>query len=185
MSIYKNAGGLLLVVGALSGLAAVVNAQAPIPRPVPDFGRYSDIPEAVQKPEPGLRYRVVFDIGATPANPAAVHPGLERVARMVNLLAAGGVRMQPSDIVVTVHSGAALALLSEAAHKARNNGAPNPNSGILRQLAAAGVSIRMCGQSMRGRGIAQADLESVVQVDTAAIVTLAALQLRGYAAIED
>lgn len=159
-------------------------AQAP-PRLVPDFGAYKDIPDPFDKPDPTLRYKVVFDVSQAARTPGAVHQGLERVARMVNLLGHHGVTLQPGDIVVTLHGQAAKTALTAAAFGKRFGGAANPDAELIRQLTAAGVSVRLCGQSMMSAGFSRSELNPVVKVDVAAITTMATLQLRGYAVIQD
>lgn len=155
------------------------------PRLVPDFGAYKDIADPFQKPDPKLRYKVVFDVSQAARIPGAVHQGLERVARMVNLLGHHGVKMQPGDIVVTIHGQAAKTALTAAAFAKRFNGETNPDAELIKQLTAAGVSVRLCGQSMMSAGFARIELNPDVKVDVAAITTIATLQLRGYAVIQD
>ncbi len=170
------------IVAAL--LASPVLAQTQ-PRLVPDFGTYFEIPEPYEKLDPSLRYRVVFDVAQPARKPGAVHQGLERVARMVNLLGRHGVTPKPGDIVVTLHGQAAKTALTAAAHAKRFEGQANPNAELIRQLTRAGVSVRLCGQSMVAMGFAKDELNPDVQVDIAAITTLATLQLQGYAIIQD
>lgn len=114
-----------------------------------------------------------------------VHQGLERVARMLNLMARQGIDPQPGDIVVTVHGGAAKTTLTEAAFARRFPGEANPNAELIRLLAKAGVSVRLRGQSMMANKFARDELKPDVKVDTAAMTTVATLQLKGYALIPD
>ena len=165
-------------------LAVPALAQTP-QRAVPDFGIYSEVPNPFEKPDPALRYKVVFDVSQAARTPGAVHQGLERVARMVNLLVRHGVKLQPADIVVTMHGPAAKTTLTSAAFAKRFNGEANPNAELIKQLTAAGVSVRLCGQSMVAAGFARDELNPDVKVDVAAITTMATLQLRGYAVIQD
>jgi intracellular sulfur oxidation DsrE/DsrF family protein len=155
------------------------------PRLVPDFGAYVDVTDPFQQPDPTLRYKVVFSVSQPARTPGAVHQGLERVARMVNLLGHYGVKLQPGDIVVTLHGPAAKSALTAAAFAKRYNGEANPNAELIKQLTAAGVSVRLCGQSMMGAGFARNEINPDVKVDVAAITTMATLQLRGYAIITD
>jgi intracellular sulfur oxidation DsrE/DsrF family protein len=168
----------LLLAIAASAFAVPAFGQA-APRLVPDFGAYAEVAD------PTLRYKVVFSVSQPARTPGAVHQGLERVARMVNLLGRYGVKMQPGDIVVTIHGPAAKSALTAAAFAKRYNGEANPNAELIKQLTAAGVSVRLCGQSMMGAGFAREEINPDVKVDVAAITTMATLQLRGYAIITD
>jgi intracellular sulfur oxidation DsrE/DsrF family protein len=160
-------------------------ASAQPARLIPDYGVFNMVPDPYQKPDPALRYKVVFDVSQAARTPGSVHQGLERVARMVNLLGAYGVKLQPGDIVITLHGQAARTVLTPAAFAKRHDGTANPDAELLKQLAAAGVSIRLCGQSMMAQGYTPDELNPVVKVDVAAITTMATLQLQGYAVIQD
>lgn len=176
---------LLFPLGAALALAATpALAQIP-PRLVPDYGRYQEVPDPYLKPDPAMRYKVVFDVSQPARTPGSIHQGLERVARMVNLLNRHGVKLQPADIVVTIHGAAVPTTLTPQAFAARFKGAANPDAELIRQLTAAGVSFRLCGQSMVSGGYTKAELNPDVKVDVAAITTMATLQLQGYAVIQD
>jgi intracellular sulfur oxidation DsrE/DsrF family protein len=168
----------------LLAAAQPVMAAAPA-RLVPDFGAFTDIADPFEKPDPGMRYKVVFDVSQPARAPGTAHQGLERVARMVNLLGHHGVKLQPGDIVVTMHGQAAKTALTAAAFAKRYNGEANPNAELIKQLTVAGVSVRLCGQSMMALGFARDELNPDVKVDVAAITTMATMQLRGYAVIQD
>jgi hypothetical protein len=104
---------------------------------------------------------------------------------MVNLLNRHGVKLFPGDIVVTMHGPAAKTSLTAAAFAKRFNGEANPNAELIKQLTAAGVSVRLCGQSMVAAGFARDEINPDVKIDIAAITTMATYQLRGYAIIQD
>ena len=154
-------------------------------RVIEGFGRFSVIEDAELKPDPALRYRVVFDVMAAARAADAPHQGFERVARMVNLLGAGGVTMHPGDLVVTVHGPAARALLTDAEHAKRYEGAANASAGLLAALMKAGVEVRLCGQTAKAMAVTRAELLPGVHIDTSAITTMATLQLKGWALIQD
>lgn len=169
-------------------LPAMLFAQAqPVAqsRLVPDFGAYSEIPDAFQKPDPALRYKIVFDVSQPARTPGAVHQGLERVARMMNLLHSQGVKIEPGDIVVTLHGGAAKTALTEAAFAKRYADEANPNAQLIQQITKAGASVRLCGQSMMALGFTRDELNPDVKVDTSAITTMGTLLMRGYGLIQD
>jgi len=152
---------------------------------IPGYGKFAEIAEPFEAVDPSLRYKVVFDVSQPARKADEVHQGLERVARMVNLLAHYGAAPQAGDIVVTLHGPAAKYALSQEAFAKRFSGDVNPNAELIRQLTAAGVSVRLCGQSMAANGFARDELNPNVRVDVSAITTLATLQLKGYAIIQD
>lgn len=164
--------------------ATPVFAQSSAPL-IPDYGKFAEIADPFEAVDPTLRYKIVFDVSQPARKAGEVHQGLERVARMVNLLAHHGAKPQAGDIVVTLHGPAARFALSEAAFAKRFEGEANPNAELIRQLTAAGVSVRLCGQSLVANGFAREELNADVRVDVSAITTLATLQLKGYAVIQD
>lgn len=166
-------------VAALFVLVVGVPAQA---EAVVGYGAFTPLPQAGEQPNPQREYRVIVDLtqGGPDDKPLK---GLERVARLTNMLAANGVTAEKRSIVVVMHGGASLASLSDAAWSARNKGATNPNSALIRALTTAGVQVRLCGQSMVAHGLTEADLAPGVQVDLAALMTVIHHQQAGYALI--
>ena len=163
-------------------LAASLAASPSFAQAVSGFGGFKPLPEAGEQPDPSRIYRVIFDVSQGGADDRPLK-GLDRVARLVNMLAAGGVDADHRQIVVVLHGAATPAVLSDAAWTARGKGDANPNSALIRALIAAGVQVRLCGQAMAGNGITQADLEPGVSVDLAALMTVIHLQQAGYALV--
>lgn len=172
----------LALFAMIAASPAFAQTSAPL---IPDYGKFAEIADPFEAVDPSLRYRIVFDVSQPARKADEVHQGLERVARIVNLLAHHGAALQAGDIVVTLHGPAARFALSEAAFAKRFEGETNPNAELIRQLTAAGVSVRLCGQSMAANKFAQEELNPDVRVDVSAITTIATLQLKGYAVIQD
>lgn len=168
-------------------LAAPVSGQAggqTLPKAVPSAGTPRDIAGAMEKPDPALVYRILFDISAPPKDKAQPHQTLQRAGAMLNAMAASGVKPKAGDIAIVVHGPPDTILLTDAAHTKRL-GTPNPNRVLLEELANAGVSIRICGQSYLGHGYARDELHPVVQLDLMAMITIANLMTRGYGVVRD
>jgi intracellular sulfur oxidation DsrE/DsrF family protein len=160
---------------------------------------------ASERPDPALRYRVVFNITRADTSPDKANPSLESVARFLNLLAADGVRPQPGDVVAVVHGAATLSVLSDdaysrhaggmAIHNASlawfeqllSAGSPqrNPNLPLIARLRAAGVTVSVCSQALHAQSIRADEVAPGVRLDVSALTTLANLQLRGFALIPD
>lgn len=164
-------------------LAGPAAAQA-LPKAVPSGGTPRDIAGAMEKPDPALKYRILYDVSAPNRDKAEAHQTLRRAASLLNAMAANGVKPAPGDIAIVVHGAPDHNLLSDAAHQKRF-GTPNPSRQLLEELAAAGVSIRICGQSYLARGYARDELHPVVQLDLMAMVTIANLMARGYGVVRD
>ncbi|ONF97129.1 DsrE family protein [Sphingomonas jeddahensis] len=174
------AASLIVCISEASATAA--DDRHPV---VQNFGAITKVPDAKERPDPSLRYRVLFDISKGAPATGGVNPGLEKVARFLNLLGGDGVRPRPGDVVVVIHGPATSLVLSDAAYAQRNKGGHNPNLPLIAALRSAGVSMRVCSQALLGNRIASAELADGIEVDVSAMTTLATLQLRGWALIPD
>ncbi len=165
----------ILLALAGSGLlvpSAVARDRAPA---IANFGTITPIDGHAVQPDPELRYRVVFSI--TEASPAdGVNRSLEKVARYLNLLAAGNIRPEAGDIVAVVH-GPATPIVSNAVN--------NPNLELIAALNDAGVTVAVCSQAMHRAQLSADDLAAGVRIDAAALTTFTTLQLRGWAVVYD
>jgi len=149
------------------------------------FGATNTPPGAHERPDPGLRYRILFNVTVGADDPANVSPTLNRVARLLNLLADDGIRPAPGDVVAIVHGGATTAIMSDRAYVARTGVVTNPNLVLIERLRAAGVVVAVCSQALHAHDVAVGDVSPLVRVDVSALITLSNLQLRGYALIPD
>ena len=167
----------MIMTGTPAAGQSVGNAVA-----VPGFGEIRDLPYAQERPNPKLRYRVVFSISKAAGKPGEANPSLLKVARFLNLLAHDGIRPRKGDIVAIAFGPATSALVQDPAPSA---GASNPNSALIEKLQAAGVIVAVCSQAMQGQGYTSKQMLPGVRIDDAAIVTMANLQLSGFALIPD
>ncbi|MEP6558442.1 MAG: DsrE family protein [Burkholderiales bacterium] len=171
----------------LAATAGVGHAQtAPTAKvAVPGFGAIHTAPAAAEHPTKSLRYKVLFSITQGNDDTAKPSASLNKVARFMNLLAADGVRPKSGDVVAVVHGGATPIVMSDAAFKARSAGSENPSLELIDQLKKAGVSVRVCSQALAAASIEPDAVDKRVQIDVAALTTMANLQLKGYALIPD
>ena len=158
--------------------AAAVSAQTSGPLPaVPDFGATHTAPDAAEHPKRSIRYQVVFDITKGNDDKTKPNRSLDKVARFMNLLAEDGVRPKPGDVVAVIHGEATRIVVSDPA--------ANPDLELIDRLRKAGVSVRVCSQALAANSIVTDAVDKRVQIDVAALTTLANLQLRGFALITD
>ena len=98
-----------------TSLAAQDNLVYPV---IPGFGGIVAVPSAAERPDPKLRYRVLFNVTKAASSPDKVNPSLEKVARFVNLL--GADKVHPAgDIAVIIHGPATPLVLQNAPYAAR------------------------------------------------------------------
>lgn len=160
--------------------AAQTQPAAPL---IAGYGKVAPVERPGVPPDPSLDYKVVFNV--TRAGAANRPPeGLEKAARLANILAASGIPASRRQIVVIISGPATFAVLNPAGAQARKLG-DNPSAALIRALTAAGVSVHVCGQALAGTKIARDEVLTDVQVDMSALTTLSTLQLKGYALIPD
>jgi intracellular sulfur oxidation DsrE/DsrF family protein len=126
-----------------------LQAQTPSNLIIKDYGTIYDI-EKVIDPDPALDYKIVIDLKAPSPDPAKINPGLNNIARMLNLYAAGGIDPKQLKVVAAIHSNATYTVLDNKGYKAKY-GVENPNLELISQLKSAGVGLYICGQSLVAR----------------------------------
>jgi len=173
---FRGAAAATLLVSPI-GLALAQSTQA---LPIPLVGAEYDVPGAHEMPDPGLTYKVVFDVAAAAPDVGDMNPRLVGAARFVNTLAKHGVPQEHRQIAVVLHRDATEVILNNAAFRARHDGHDNPNIALIQSLKKAGVDIRQCGQALIGREIDPKTVLPEIQVDYWALTTIVKLQLDGY-----
>jgi len=177
---------MVLVAAALAAAGTTSASSQSVPDPrhpvIAGFGPITPMPGAAGQPDPSLAYRVAFDVTEGASKPDQPNPGLDKVARFVNLLGSAGVAAEPGGLVAVIHGPATVSVLSDAAYRTRF-GHDNPNTPLIAALTRAGVDIHVCGQALERQGIDRQSVSRQVTIDLSAMTTLATLQLKGWALI--
>lgn len=174
---------LVLSIG-LSGMPTTLSAQTSTPR-IAGYGAIAPLTGDEIRAEPGLRYRLVFNVTKAAATPDKVNPSLDKVARLLNLLGRENIHPAPGDIVVIVHGAGTPIVTNSTVYEAKTKAKLNPNLELIAKLHDAGVTVAVCSQALHANGIPAKELAPAVRIDLSAMTTLAALQLRGWALIPD
>lgn len=162
-----------------AGDKTVVPAQLIFPI-IPKHGGVLPRPKAVEQPRAGAK--VVFDATAD-SKPTDVNKGLDRVARLLNLYGAAGLKAQDVKIAVVLHGEATRSALSHAAYKARFQIEQNPNLPLIHELQKAGVEVLVCGQALNYKGISDDEVADGISIAAAALTALINKQTDGYSYI--
>ena len=170
-----RAAALVILIG-LSGSAFAQSESLPIP----EAGAAKDVPGAKELPDPGMTYKVMFDLATAAPKIDDVNPGLTGVALFLNTLAKNGVPADHRKIAVVLHRNATEIILNNETFKARNNGRDNPNIALIRTMKAAGVDFRVCGQAVLAHKIEPRTIMPEIELDLWALTTMVNLELRGY-----
>jgi len=174
-SIMSIAPFLLLAVIAAPSQAAQPKAEStPAKAPewvyplIPGFGGVHPRPDLPVRPDPSVNYKIFVDVVSHNRDPAGRFEGLQRLARLVNLMAYAKVPPQHVHIVALLDGASAMAAVSNDFYR-KNFKGDNPNLALVQALKKAGVALLVCGQGLAENGMP----DSVVSPD--ATVTLSAL----------
>ena len=162
----------------------MLSAQTGTPH-IANYGAIAPLTGNETRAAPGLRYRLVFNVTKAAATPDKVNPSLDKVARLLNLLARDNIRPVPGDIVVIVHGAATPIVANSTAYAAKTKAGLNPNLDLIDKLRAAGVTVAVCSQALHANRMSAKQLAPGIRIDLSAMTTLATLQLRGWALIPD
>jgi intracellular sulfur oxidation DsrE/DsrF family protein len=173
-------GMLVFIMLVLPAVAYAEDKSTPTfvhPR-IKNYGGVVALEKAAEPPRAGAK--VVFDL-AGEGKADEVHPGLERVARYLNLHAQAGHRAADLQVALVLHGQATQFALNEKAYAKQASGASNPNLDLLRQLKTAGIELYVCGQSLARNGYRVEEVAPDLVVAVSAMTVNINKQLDGYA----
>ena len=137
---------LTLSLGSIGMASAQTQPMYPV---IKNYGAAFPLPEAAEQPRQTQNVQAVFDVTKPADSPDKVLPGLDHVARYLNLYATAGVSPTNMHLVVVLHGKATPAALNDNAYnKATGATGGNPNLGLIKQLKTAGVTLYVCGQAL-------------------------------------
>ena len=139
------------------------------------------MPEAAVHPTPNREYKILFDIAKAAEAPDQVNPGLEHIARLINLFALAKVPPEKLRIMAVIHGPATAASLGDRYYREKYQ-LDNTNKKLIEVLKRAGVVIYVCGQAL-AHGFAPTWVNRETTVALAALTVLPVYQLDGYALI--
>lgn len=184
MKLHRRFAACCLILGlALAGpvTAADVAWQYPV---IKEFGKVRPLPEAALQPSPDREYKVLFSITKAPDSPDKINPGLEHIARLINVFGLAKVPMNKLKIVAVLHGPATSAALDDAHYRVKHQSA-NPNTKLIDALDRAGVTLYVCGQALAHEGFEPGWVNRQMTVDLSALTVLPVYQLDGYALVPD
>ncbi|WP_293974274.1 DsrE family protein [Sphingomonas sp.] len=138
---------------------------------------------ATDRPDPAQRYKLAFDVKSTgPAN--AVNPALIGIARIINTLRQQGVAADHIEATAVFHGPTIAVVTKNETYRNRTGAKANPNLGLLRELAAAGVKFVICGVSAAEQNYTRDDMVPEATMNMSATLTFIDLGLKGYVKVE-
>ena len=157
----------------------VAFAQTPQFPIVKGFGGIYEIPDATERPDGTLEYKILVDLTSPSEDNKQISRFVDNVARMMNLHGLAGVSKDRIKVKVIVHGGGIFALLNDENYKKRFE-VDNPNLKVFQALEEAGAEILVCGQSLIARNLKTADLWQGVTIAHSALTTITTYVPKGY-----
>ena len=170
---------ILVALTVVAGTAGAGESfwQTPV---IHDAGQIHPLPHAAYQPDPDATYKVVFALTRGSDDPARINPGLQRVARTVNLYANAGVPLGHLKFVA-IASGPATAIALDDAQYKKQFGVANPNLPVIRELRKDGIDVAVCGQAVAEHHYQYDWVSRDVTLALSALTTITGLQQKGYA----
>lgn len=176
--------GSCLLLGLASRIPATA-AESIWKNPViQEYGKVHPMPGAAVQPAADREYKILFNITKAAETPDQVNPGLEHIARLINIFALAKVPPGKLKIAAVIHGPATPATLDDGRYREKYQ-IENPNKKLINALTQAGVTVYVCGQALAHKGFAPAAVNPEVTVAVAALTVLATYQLDGYALIPE
>lgn len=187
--IDKRVISFILIFITLSGysqmaFSATDAKQTPPQQGIQGYGKVHPYPEAAIQPSPKRDYKVLFDITKAADAADKVNPGLDHVARLLNLFALARVSTDRLKIVVVVHGSATPLVLKDNAYQKLYQKS-NPNTELIGLLQSVNVKLYICGQALADKDINPASVNPKVTLALSALTVLINYQLDGYALISN
>ncbi|NVJ87370.1 MAG: DsrE family protein [Algoriphagus sp.] len=156
-----------------------LQAQTPHFPIVKGFGGIYEVPDATERPDPTLEYKILIDLISGTETPETINRYVDNVARLMNLHGLAGVPKERLHVKVVVHGGAIFSLLKNENYQERFK-VDNPNLKVFDALKEAGADILVCGQSMVLRKLSKEDLWPGVEVAHSMLTTATTYVPQGY-----
>lgn len=145
---------------------------------IKNFGTIYEIPSAVN-PDANIEYKIVIDLKTLQRDKESINPGLNNVARMMNLHGLGGVKPENLKVAVAIHGGATDVILNNNAYKEKYE-LDNPNLALIDELKAAGVDLYVCGQSLLARKYELKEVNEQIKIGLSMLTVVTTHMHKGY-----
>lgn len=145
---------------------------------IKNFGTIYEIENAIN-PDAGIEYKIVVDLKTLQRDKESINPGLNNVARMLNLHGLGGVKAENLKVVVAIHGGATDVILNNDAYQKKYE-LDNPNLQLIDELKEAGVELYVCGQSLLARNYEHDQVNTQIKIGLSMLTVVTTYMHNGY-----
>jgi intracellular sulfur oxidation DsrE/DsrF family protein len=171
----KKIGVLILCVFSMTALA-----QQRINPVIKKSGGIFEVADAVEKPDPKLKYDIVIELFSAPDNPKEVNQALNNISRLINLHVMGGVPKENLNVVVAIHGEATYSITDSKTYEKKYD-CPNLNIDVYKELTEKGVKFFVCGQSLVARKVERPTIIPEIKIATSMLTVVTTHQLKGFA----
>lgn len=145
------------------------------------YGLEMPLPHAAVQPDTTIQYKIIFEITKAPRQKGDVTPGLEHLARLINVYDDAGIPPSKLKLVAVVTGPATRLVLNNELYQKKFK-QKNPDAQLVKLLKEkGGVTFYVCGQALHGMGYNEKDVLPQFQVALSALTVVPTYELRGYA----
>lgn len=177
MQTHLKTSCLIALLFTLMTVHSAHSQQAKYPI-VKDFGGIYEIPGS-ENPDSKITYKIVIDLKTNQPHKDQMNPGLNNVARMMNLHGLGGVSPENLLVSVAVHGGATEIILNNESYREKN-GVDNPNLELIEALKKSGAELYVCGQSLLARGYEHGEVNDEITIGLSMLTVVTTHMHQGY-----
>lgn len=145
---------------------------------IKSFGTIYEIDGAVN-PDSEIEYKIVVDLKTLQRDKESINPGLNNIARMLNLHGLGGVKAEKLNVAVAIHGGATDVILNNEAYQKKYE-LDNPNLKLIDELKGAGVELYVCGQSLLARKYEHEEVNQQIKIGLSMLTVVTTYMHKGY-----
>jgi intracellular sulfur oxidation DsrE/DsrF family protein len=109
-----------------------------------------------------------------------VNPGLDYIARFINVMASAGIMPKNMELVAIIHGEATGIVLADEIFT-QEYYSHNPNLKLIMDLNKAGVKLYACGQALADNKYSHDWVIPEIAIALSALEVVPTLQLKGYA----
>jgi intracellular sulfur oxidation DsrE/DsrF family protein len=164
----------------ISGFVAM--SQSNVELSFPEIKGYGGVVEVPNALSPKLGAKIIIDIKDGASADDKLNPGLDRVARLINLYKLSEISPDQLEIKIVLHGSATNLVLSDEAYFERSK-VKNPNAELISQLVERKVEIIVCGQAYLRKGYKLDELSADVTLGLSALTTIIEFQQKGFIAL--
>jgi hypothetical protein len=111
---------------------------------IKSYGPVQLLPNATLQPDKSLKCKILFDVTKSSRDVRSVNPGLDHIARFINVMASAGIMPKDMELAAVIHGPATGIVLADEIFT-QEYYSYNPNLKLIMDLNKAGVKLYTYG----------------------------------------